>query len=419
MNLDHFKLAFQNLRHRKLRAWLTMLGIFIGIAAVVSLIGLGEGLRVAISGQFGNLGTDIISVQASGLAFAGPPGTGSADPLTKDLTDKIARVNGVETAINRYIETGTLEFNDKQGIGMAMSIPGGSDRKPFQKMLNFNIEYGRDLKDGDRFKLVLGSNFLKEKNGFDRPIAVGDSVLLNDKKFEVVGIYEKKGSFIFDNVVAVNEDILLDELRNDPGDDSVNVIAVKVKNEKEIPEVTEKIEKLLRKERKVKEGEENFEVSTPQQSIEQLNSVLGGINLFVFIIASVSLIIGGVGIMNTMYTAVLERTKEIGIMKSIGAKNSTIFTLFFIESGLLGMVGGLIGIVLGVTFSSPFFKALPFSTPTVKALSINLCFFGSRPIIKEYFFSSRNSISPAERYIPANSSTPLILLTKLISSSVK
>src|SRR3989338_6059624 len=125
MLFEYIKLSFQSLRRRKLRSWLTMIGIFIGIAAVVSLIGLGEGLRSAITGQFGFLGTDILAVQASGLALAGPPGSGVVDPLNDDLVDKIRKVKGVEAAFGRYLESGTLEFNDKLAIGMAISVPEG------------------------------------------------------------------------------------------------------------------------------------------------------------------------------------------------------------------------------------------------------------------------------------------------------
>ena len=136
------------------------------------------------------------------------------------------------------------------------------------------------------------------------------------------------------------------------GDDgTTDLIAVKVRNEKEMAKTKENLEKLLRKERDVDIGEEDFEVSSPQNILNALDSTLAGINIFVAVIAGISLLVGGIGIMNTMYTSVLERTKEVGIMKAIGAKNSTIFTLFFIESGFLGMVGGLIGVLIGLVLA--------------------------------------------------------------------
>ena len=345
---DYAVFSLKNLRSRGLRSWLTMIGIFIGIAAVVSLIGLGEGLRLAITSQFGFLGTDVLAVQASGIAFAGPPGQAVANPLSDELAAKIEKINGVEAAFNRYIESITLEFNDKQSIGIAGSSPKGENRKIFETMLNLKADEGRLLKDGDAKKVVLGNDF-KKKDTFGKGIKVGDRVLINGITFEAVGILEKKGSFIFDRIVMLNEETMIDVLGIDKKE--VSAVAIKVKDQNNIAQVKEDIEKLMRKERDVEKGEEDFQVQSPQQILEALNSTLFAVQLFVYIIAAISLAVGGIGIMNTMYTSVLERTKEIGIMKSIGAKNSAIFTMFFIESGLLGTVGGVIGILLGMGFA--------------------------------------------------------------------
>ena len=347
MLADYIRFSVGNFKRRKIRSFLTMIGVFIGIAAVVSLIGLGEGLRTAILSQFGFLGVDVLSVQASGISYAGPPGTGAITPLTDDLAEKIEKVSGVEAAINRYLKSGTFEFNDRQTIGSAMSMPEGDRRKIVETMMNIKAEQGRLLKDGDARKVLLGNSFAEE-DVFGKGIKAGDSVLLNNIKYEVVGIMEKKGSFLFDYAVLINEETLLQDF----GDDgSVNIIGIKVRYPNEIDRVKADVERLLRKERDVKEGEEDFIVESPQKTLETLNSSLFAVQLFVYIIAGISLIVGGIGIMNTMYTAVIERTKEIGIMKSIGAKNSTIFGIFAIESGLLGMVGGIIGIILGLIFA--------------------------------------------------------------------
>lgn len=345
---DYAIFSLKNLRSRRLRSWLTMIGIFIGIAAVVSLIGLGEGLRLAITSQFGFLGPDVLGVQASGLAFAGPPGSAVSRPLSDDLTDKIKKLNGVEAAFNRYIESSTLEFNDRQSIGIAGSVPEGENRKKFETMLNLAAEEGRLLKEGDAKKIVLGNDFKKD-DIFGKKVKVGDRILVNGILFEVVGILEKKGSFIFDRIVMVNEKSMIDILGIDKK--KVGVIAVKVKDQSKISQIKEDLEKLLRNERNVKRGEEDFQVQSPQQTLEALNSTLFAVQLFVYIIAAISLAVGGIGIMNTMYTSVLERTKEIGVMKSIGAKNSAIFTIFFIESGFLGIIGGIIGLIIGMSLA--------------------------------------------------------------------
>ena len=147
----------------------------------------------------------------------------------------------------------------------------------------------------------------------------------------------------------INEEPMIDVLGIDKKE--VSAVAIKVKDQNNIAQVKEDIEKLLRKERDVEKGEEDFQVQSPQQTLEALNSTLFAVQLFVYIIAAISLAVGGIGIMNTMYTSVLERTKEIGIMKSIGARNSAIFTIFFIESGFLGIVGGIIGLAIGMSLA--------------------------------------------------------------------
>ena len=346
---DYFILSYRNIIKRGLRSWLTMIGIFIGIAAVVALIGLGEGLRTAITSQFGLLGTDVLSVRASGIDFAGPPGTATINPLTDDLVEKIEKVQGVEVAFNRFLDSAIIEFNDNRDTGFVASVPNDEKRKAFEGMLNLKTENGRLLKDGDSKKIVLGNNFKNDDNQFKKAIFVGDRIAINKEVFEVVGILEKKGSFILDGAILMNEDTLLDEIRNN--DEEVNIIAVKVRDEKATNQVKDDIERLLRKERNVDEGEEDFIVQSPQAALSSLDSTLFAVQMFIVIIAVISLLVGGIGIMNTMYTSVVERTKEIGIMKSIGAKNSAIFSIFFIESGLLGSVGGAVGVLMGLIFS--------------------------------------------------------------------
>jgi len=343
---DSFVLAFKNLKHKGVRSWLTMLGIFIGIASVVALISLGNGLTLAINSQFGVSSTEVISIQAGGLNSFGPPGSGVVKPLTTDDIKAVERVGGIERVLRRNIPSGKLEFNDKVGFGMAINVPEGDDRDFAWDVLDVEIQEGRFLKDGDTNKVMLGYNFFSDDAGFDKPIRAGNTILLQDKEFEVVGITKKKGSLVFDNIVYVNEGPLEDLMGYG---DEVDVIAVKVKDKKYMDEVKADIEKALRKSRDVDEGEEDFEVSTPEATMSTVNSVLNGVKAFVFMIASISIIVGIIGIVNTMTTSVMERRKEIGIMKAIGAKNSHIFLFFLVESGLMGLIGGIVGIIVGIS----------------------------------------------------------------------
>jgi putative ABC transport system permease protein len=227
---------------------------------------------------------------------------------------------------------------------------------------------------------VLGNNFYYEdKNGFNKQIRVGNSITINGKKYQVKGILEKKGSFIFDQIIMLNDEDL--KSISDNGD-NVDLIGVKVKSKDLVSTAQKEIEDLLRRRRNVKIGEEDFEVSTPEAALSTVNQILTGIQIFIVMIAAISIIVGSLGIVNTMTTSVLERVREIGIMKAIGAKNSDIFYQFLIEAGLLGMVGGLAGIIFGMgigylgTFSINSFLGAT-TSPQINWPLIIITFIGS------------------------------------------
>jgi len=321
-----------------------MIGIFIGIAAVVSLIGLGEGLRVAINSQMGFLGTDKLTVMASG-GIMGAPGSGVVNPLTNKELNAIKSVKGIELTAGRVMESSKIIFNDKISFAYAASVPDGEGRELVESVISSEAQKGRLLRDGDSGVVVLGANFIKEDNVFEKAILPGSKIQINNEDFKVIGILDKIGNFQVDGSVLLNEDDMR-ELFDIPKEE-YDIIAAQFDQDVGLEKIKLDIEKKLRKIRDVKEGEEDFSVETPASIIESVNSVILGVQIFVYIIAGISLLVGGIGIMNTMYTAVVERTKQIGIMKAIGARNSTIFTLFFIESGFLGTVGGAIGVVIG------------------------------------------------------------------------
>jgi len=340
---DYFSLSLRNLRHRGIRSWLTLLGIFIGITAVVSLISLGNGLQLAVSSQFGVSSTELISIQASGTSY-GPPGSGAVSPLTTEDLEAVEKLSSVKIAVGRNIETGKLEYNNIVIFGYATNIPDGKYRDFVYEQLEAETVAGRLLKDGETGKVLLGYNFYVDKVGLEKPVVPGKKVKIQNRSFVVEGIIEKKGSFIFDNMVFMNNEDLEDLF--DYGNE-VGVIGALPREKGEIERTKEDIEKLLRSRRNVKIGEEDFEVSTPEASLDQVNSILGGVQAFIVIIAFISIFVGAIGIVNTMTTSVLERRKEIGTMKAVGARNSNIFYQFFVESSLLGLVGGLAGALFG------------------------------------------------------------------------
>lgn len=341
---DYFKLAFLGLKKRGLRSWLTMLGIFIGIAAVVSLISLGQGLENAVGAQFQALGADRITIQAAGLGF-GPPGQSAANPLTNEDLEVVSRTLGVEQAAARLLEQVIIQRNDESRATFAVSLPHDTNQRRFViEAFDYEIELGRDITPQDTRKIVVGYSFY-ERERVGSILRPRDKILIQGEEFEVAGVYKRTGSFQVDGSIVMNENDLR-ELLNIP--DRQSIITARAANIDQIDEVTERIRRDLRRHRNVELGREDFQVQTSQQTLESISTILTAITIVIVGIASISLLVGGIGIMNTMYTSVLERTKEIGIMKAIGAKNSSIFTLFFIESGLLGLAGGIIGIILGV-----------------------------------------------------------------------
>jgi len=342
---DLFFLSFKNLKSRGIRSWLTLLGIFIGVTAVVSLISLGNGLQLAVASQFGVSANELITIQAGGVSGYGPPGSNVVDPLTTEDLAAIERLSSVENAVRRNIKSGKVEFNDVVQFDYIGSVPSNKeDLKLVYTQLELEPLLGKILQENDRGKVVLGFNFYKDKDLWGKQITPGKAILVNDKKFEVIGIMQKKGSLIMDGVVYMNENDMEDLFGYGA---EADIIVVQPKEKDKIDKTKQDIEKLLRTRRNVKVGEENFEVSTPEASLASVNSVLNGVQIFIVIVASISIFIGLIGIVNTMTTSVLERKKEIGISKSIGARNEHIFLQFFIESSLLGFIGGLLGAIVG------------------------------------------------------------------------
>lgn len=347
MLIEYFSLAFQNLKHRGIRSWLTMLGIFIGIAAVVSLISLGNGLQTAITGQFSSLSADTLTIQNAQTGF-GPPGSTAVKKLTEHDLDIIKSVPGVEVAIGRLLRSVTVKYNGIVGFKYLASMPKEQDDVDFiYRNLNVETSSGRLLKASDRGAVVIGADFMK-KEEFDREVKVGDTITIQGKDFKVIGILDKAGTFQLNLAAIMSEEDMKDILNIS---DEIDIIVVRVSNKDKTTEVAELIANRMRRDRNEKVGEEDFSVQTPVQALSSVNTILSILNIIIAGIAAISLIIGGIGIANTMYTSVLERMKEIGIMKAVGGKNSDILKIFVIESGLLGLVGGIVGAVIGLGFA--------------------------------------------------------------------
>ncbi len=344
---DYLRFSIKSLKVRKLRTALTMIGIFIGIAAVVALISLGQGMQEAINDQFQKLGVNRVIINPGGGAF-GPQGAALAvSILTEEDKETVGKVRGVEGVFGIYGETADVEFRGQTEFLQVWGVPTNSEDLEFLSEISFfDIGEGRELKSGDKFDAILGYNIATQE--FYKEIRAGDTVNIKGQKFRVVGVQKKAGTGIHDLLIRIPLDTAREMFDQT---EKLTAIMTKTSLSEETAVVADRIEKELRKFRGVEEGEEDFSVETSEEAIRQLTSLLDTIQIFLVGIAAISLLVGGIGIMNTMYTSVLERTREIGIMKAVGARNSHILGMFLVESGFLGLSGGTVGIVLGLIMS--------------------------------------------------------------------
>lgn len=360
---DFFVLSLNNLKRRKLRSWLTMIGIFIGIAAVVALISLGQGLQDYITGEFEKLGKDKIVITP---ILMGPPGSVTSKSLiltSRDL-DFIKNIRGVEWAVGMLMKSGQAKFKNEAKVGFAIGIDP-DDVKKLSEVQTIKLSDGRELKKGDKFKVVLGYNHAYG-DIWKNPIKIGEIMQIEGTDFKVIGVFEKVGNPYDDAAVYMPKETLRELLSVQ---DEESEIIVKTAAGFNPQDVADTIKRKLRQFRGEKVDQETFDVQTSEQLLNTFQSIFSVVQGVLVGIAAISLLVGGIGVMNTMYTAVLERTKEIGTMKAIGARNSHVLLLFLLESGLLGLVGGLIGVGIGVGLakSAEYIAGVYIGTPLLRA----------------------------------------------------
>jgi len=299
---DILKMAMSNLAHRKLRSWLTMIGIFIGITAVVSIISLGQGLQVAINEQFSELGTDKIFVSPGDSPFGG------VSSVIIDESDRrvIDRVPGVIESVGVSYQSAKIEHGDEPVFGTVMGVTLDNDL--WADMSKNNIEEGRMLEKGDVFKAFVGYDFSQDDKLFASGLSIGDSLVINGNKFQIVGFQEDLGNSQDNQQVQISADAY-ERVFGKSMDESYMMILARVDANEDPLIIAEKMRKDLRRDRGRDEGEEDFSMQTAEQILGSFNTVLLIVQVVIVGIAAISLVIGGIGIMNTMYTAVVERTQ--------------------------------------------------------------------------------------------------------------
>ena len=367
---DFFRLSLVNLRKRQLRSWLTIFGIIIGIGSVVALISLSVGLNKEVERQFELFGSDKIFITSRGSMGFGPP-SGSGRSLVEEDVDIIKKVDGVDLVASTAMQQTPIRFRDEIKFVNIIGISTDSETSQlFEEVQGFKVSKGRQLKPGDTYKITVGASF-GEGNIFDKNIKVGNKLEIYEKSFDIIGIYEEIGNEQDDSQVYMP----IDTFREITGiEKDVVAIIVKVDKGKDIDIIKSDIEESLRDYKKEDVGEESFNVNTSEDILRLINQLFGTIQIVLVGIGAISLLVGTVGVMNTMYTSVLERTKEIGIMKAIGAKNSDVLSIFLIESGVLGLVGGGLGVCLGLGMAKivEIFASTAFFIPVKAYIGIDL-----------------------------------------------
>jgi putative ABC transport system permease protein len=290
------------------------------------------------------MGTDKFFIQPKGQM--GPPGSTSEVKLTSDDMEAIKKVKGVKEVSGFVVANAKIEFNDETRYVLAIGMDSEAIDLFFESG-SYKIDEGRLMKSNDIGSVMLGSQY-KYNKYFSKPIKVGNKVKINDKEFNVKTILQSIGNPQDDRqVYMLEEDVRT--LFNIPK--RIDAIIVQIEAGENIKDIAEKTDKKLMNKHDVNEKTKDFTILTPEELLATFGTILNILTGFLLGIAAISLVVGGIGIATTMYTSVLERTREIGVMKAVGAQNKDILAMFAIESGLLGAVGGTIGILLGYGIS--------------------------------------------------------------------
>ena len=350
---DCFTTALRALYGNKLRSVLTMLGILIGVAAVISVVSLGRAQEAMTHEAFASLGSNLIYVMPGASSAGGMGGTmGTGLTLTMEDAEAIAS-NAPSVAAVAPVAQITAQVaagRENAGVTVAGVTP------VYQWVNNLNIAHGsfiteRDYKAKSRV-VVLGSQLAETLFGqqFD---PTGQSVRVNGRKFIVIGVLESKGStFGFEDLTAYAplstiQSTLAAQQVTSLGH-SVQVISIRAVSEDKINSAEAEITTILRQRHRIREGQENDFTVMSMSSVSRIaNQILGIVQLVLTAIAGISLLVGGIGIMNIMLVSVTERTREIGLRKALGAKRRDILTQFLTEAATLSFCGGAIGVGLG------------------------------------------------------------------------
>jgi putative ABC transport system permease protein len=351
--IEFFGIAIKSLLSNKLRSVLTMLGMIIGVSAVIILMSVGAGLQNMITSTFASLGTNLLFIQPSnpdapGLASLSP-GLATAS-LTMANIEAITKLRPVSASIPVNENFVKAVAGNKDFLAVLDSSNSG-----YQDLYGFKMKSGQFISEVNVARrdmvIVLGGNVATHLFGNNDPL--GKQVKIKDKRFTVIGVMEARGmstfGFSWDDLIVMPITTFQARLfpqKTASGEDAVQQIIVRVSPDWTQDEAKAEIETLLRKLHRIKTGDKSdFSIMSPEQLLSTFSTITTALTVFLGLIGSISLLVGGIGIMNIMLVSVTERTREIGLRKAIGAKRRDILTQFLLEAAMLSLSGGAIGLV--------------------------------------------------------------------------
>ena len=340
---DFLQLAVRNIRHRKKRSWLTVLGTLVGILAIVALLSIGQGLENSVQSEFQELGGDKIFVEPGGNSIVSGFASSTATIGNDDL-QVVRRTRGVEEATGLVSGSERASFGGQTESLSLTGIPTGENSDLIREVTGIEVLEGRYLRSTDTYNVIISESVAEDR--FDDEVSLRSSLTINTTDYRVVGIVESSGTVSSD--VYMQMDTARDVTGNE---DQFGQIVARISAGYEPAETEENIRQSLRNHRNVDEGEEDFTTNTASDIVDSFQSQLSLIRGFLVGLGAISLLVGAVGIMNTMYTSVTERTQEIGVMKAVGATKWQILRVFLMESAIIGLMGGILGTIFGLGIS--------------------------------------------------------------------
>ena len=347
--LESFTIAFREMSRHRTRSVLTMLGVIIGVAAIIAVISISQGAKITIQGQIANLGANMIIVLPGSTTLSGVQGgAGSASTLT------IADAQAIERECSAVVHASVVARVICQAVSelanWSVRVSGAAAN--YLDVRAWSVRSGRPIEPRDIHAVakvcLIGMTTAEQLFGHEDP--VGQRIRINGTPIEIVGLLEEKGQSPLgedqDDAIIVPYSTALTHLYSA---DVPKGIVASAAHESEVPLALEQIKTLLRQRHRIRSGDaDDFMIRSVQEAAETVEHTSNVMTMLLVSIAGISLLVGGIGIMNIMLVTVMERTREIGIRMAVGATPQMIMRQFMIESGAIAGVGGLLGVMLGL-----------------------------------------------------------------------